>query len=377
MKRIDLNSEFPLDPELCYLNHAAVAPWPRRAAEAVARFAQDNGNRGAADYERWLETEQTLRQRLARLINAPSTRNIALQKNTSEGLSAIAWGLDWHPGDCVVISDQEFPSNRIVWESLQRLGVQVVEATLATADPEQSIIDAMDGNTRLLSVSSVQYGTGLALDLVRLGEACRERGVLFCVDAIQSLGALPFDVSQCRADFVVADGHKWMLGPEGVALFYVAEPHLERLQLHQFGWHMVRERGNYDIKTWTIASDAKRFECGSPNMLGIHGLEASLALLEEIGGERILAELMTRVGVLEQLLREHPELELITVTDRPLRSGILTFRHRTMATPALFKHLRDQQVVCAPRGGGIRFSPHFYTPLDVLERAVSLIPGKE
>lgn len=377
MKRIDLNSEFPLDPELCYLNHAAVAPWPRRAAEAVARFAQDNGNRGAADYERWLETEQTLRQRLARLINAPSTRNIALQKNTSEGLSAIAWGLDWHPGDCVVISDQEFPSNRIVWESLQRLGVQVVEATLATADPEQSIIDAMDGNTRLLSVSSVQYGSGLALDLVRLGEACRERGVLFCVDAIQSLGALPFDVSQCRADFVVADGHKWMLGPEGVALFYVAEPHLERLQLHQFGWHMVRERGNYDIKTWTIASDAKRFECGSPNMLGIHGLEASLALLEEIGGERILAELMTRVGVLEQLLREHPELELITVTDRPLRSGILTFRHRTMATPALFKHLRDQQVVCAPRGGGIRFSPHFYTPLDVLERAVSLIPGKE
>lgn len=377
MKRIDLNSEFPLDPELCYLNHAAVAPWPRRAAEAVARFAQDNGNRGAADYERWLETEQTLRQRLARLINAPSTRNIALQKNTSEGLSAIAWGLDWHPGDCVVISDQEFPSNRIVWESLQRLGVQVVEATLATADPEQSIIDAMDGNTRLLSVSSVQYGTGLALDLVRLGEACRERGVLFCVDAIQSLGALPFDVSQCRADFVVADGHKWMLGPEGVALFYVADPHLERLQLHQFGWHMVRERGNYDIKTWTIASDAKRFECGSPNMLGIHGLEASLALLEEIGGERILAELMTRVGVLEQLLREHPELELITVTDRPLRSGILTFRHRTMATPALFKHLRDQQVVCAPRGGGIRFSPHFYTPLDVLERAVSLIPGKE
>lgn len=377
MKRIDLKSEFPLDPELCYLNHAAVAPWPRRAAEAVARFAQNNARRGATDYERWLETEQTLRQRLARLINAPSTRNIALQKNTSEGLSAIAWGLDWHPGDCVLITDQEFPSNRIVWESLQRLGVQMVEAGLESADPEQAIIDAMDGNTRLLAVSSVQYGTGLTLDLVRLGQACRERGVLFCVDAIQSLGALPFDVSQCHADFVVADGHKWMLGPEGIALLYVAEAHLERLQLHQFGWHMVRERGNYDIKTWNIASDAKRFECGSPNMLGIHGLDASLALLEEIGGERIQAELMTRIGALEQQLREHPQLELITVSDRPLRSGILTFRHRTMATPALFKHLRDQQVVCAPRGGGIRFSPHFYTPLDVLERAVNLIPGKE
>ena len=374
MKTVDLQSEFPQDPDLCYLNHAAVAPWPRRTAEAVSRFAQTNATRGATDYERWLETEQSLRQRLARLINAPSTRTIALQKNTSEGLSAIAWGLDWRPGDKIVITDQEFPSNRIVWESLQVLGVEVVEAGLDTPDPEQAIINALDRETRLLSVSSVQYGTGLTLDLVRLGQACRARGILFCVDAIQSLGALPFDVTQCQADFVVADGHKWMLGPEGVALFYVAEPHLDRLRLHQYGWHMVRERGNYDVKTWNIANDARRFECGSPNMLGIHGLEASLALLEEVGTSRIRTELMTRVTALEERLRQHPQVELITATERSLRSGIITFRHRSLPTPALFKHLRDQQVVCAPRGGGIRFSPHFYTPLDVLDRAVELIP---
>ncbi len=377
MNPVDLTSEFPLEDDLCYLNHAAVAPWPRRAADALAKFAQENCQRGAAGYENWLRTEQTLRQQLQRLINAPSTRNIALQKNTSEGLSAIAWGLDWRHGDRIVITDQEFPSNRIVWESLATQGVTVVEADLATADPEQAIIDCLDARTRLLSVSSVQYGTGLTLDLVRIGRACRERGILFCVDAIQSLGALPFDVQQVGADFLVADGHKWMLGPEGLALLYVADAQIERLALHQFGWHMVKERGNYDLKTWEPAPDAKRFECGSPNMLGIVTLSASLSLLEDVGMPMVQSELLRRVRHLETLLRDRPELELITDTRRELRSGIVTFRHSTITTPALFQHLRDQQVVCAPRGGGIRFSPHFYTPLDVLERAVALIPRQE
>lgn len=373
----DLNHEFPLDDQLCYLNHAAVAPWPRRTAETVAAFARTNVHRGAADYEQWLLVEKRLRQQLARLINAPSTRNIALQKNTSEGLSTIAYGLPWQAGDHIVITDQEFPSNRIVWESLQNQGVEVVEASLDGADPEASIIACLDSRVRLLAISSVQYGSGLALDLNRLGQACRERGILFCVDAIQSLGALPFDVTACGADFVVADGHKWMLGPEGLALLYVADSQLERLALHQFGWHMVQDRGNYDIKTWTPASDAKRFECGSPNMLGVYALSASLSLLEDVGMERVQRDLLANVKLLESLLQEHPEVELITRTDRTLRSGILTFRHRSMTAQDLFQHLKQHDVVCACRGGGIRFSPHFYTQPDVLHRAVQFIPLQE
>lgn len=377
MDPVDLESEFPLAKGLCYLNHAAVAPWPRRASEALSRFALENCQRGATDYPDWLQTEHTLRQQLQRLINAPSTRNIALQKNTSEGLSAIAYGLDWQAGDRIVITDQEFPSNRIVWESLATQGVQVVETALRGDDPEQAIIDCLDARTRLLSVSSVQYGTGLTLDLVRLGRACRERNILFCVDAIQSLGALPFDVQLVGADFVVADGHKWMLGPEGLALLYVADVHIERLRLHQFGWHMVKERGNYDLKTWEPAPDAKRFECGSPNMLGVVTLSASLSLLEQVGMPTVQAELLRRVQHLETLLRDRPDLEIITDTRRALRSGIVSFRHRIIPAAKLFQQLRDQQVVCAPRGGGIRFSPHFYTPLDVIERAVGLIPRQE
>lgn len=374
---MDLRAEFPQEAALCYLNHAAVAPWPRRTADAVAAFARNNLQRGAADYEQWLHIQHRLRQQLARLINAASTRNIALQKNTSEGLSAIAWGLPWQAGDNVVITDQEFPSNRIVWESLARRGVSLTEAELDADDPEAAIIDCLTPATRLLAVSSVQYGTGLTLDLVRLGQACRERNILFCVDAIQSLGALPFDVDACKADFVVADGHKWMLGPEGIALLYVADSQLERLELHQYGWHMVQDRGNFDAKTWQTAQDARRFECGSPNMLGIYALSASLSLLEDLGMAQVQRELLKRVGMLEELIRARPELELLTRTDRPLRSGILTFRHRRMDTLALFQHLKQHEVICAPRGGGIRFSPHFYTPEDVLQRAIHHLPQQE
>lgn len=374
MPTISLEQEFPQDPSVIYLNHAAVAPWPQRTANAVNEFAAENLHRGAADYPAWLKTEQSLRNRLAKMIQAPATRNIALQKNTSEGLSAIAYGLDWQEGDKIVITDQEFPSNRIVWESLGNQGVTVVEAAVNGADPEQAIIEALDGSVRLLSVSSVQYGTGLVLNLKRLGAACADKGILFCVDAIQSIGALPFDVQLCQADFVVADGHKWMLGPEGLALFYVSDQALEKLRLNQYGWHMVQDRGNYNTKTWEIAEDAKRFECGSPNMLGAYALNASLGLLLEYGLENVQRDLMEKVAFLEQAIGQREDLELITDTRRRSRSGILTFRHRKIDSESLYRHLMAQGVVCASRGGGVRFSPHFYTPEPRLAQAIALIP---
>lgn len=369
-----LAQEFPLDPQVIYLNHAAVSPWPSRTTEAVSAFARQNMTRGAADYPQWLSTEQSMRARLAQLIHAPSTANIALQKNTSEGLSTIAYGLNWQKGDKVVISDQEFPSNRIVWESLGDKGVQVIEAHLGS-NPEQDIINELDDSVRLLSISSVQYGTGLALDLSTLGKACQQRGILFCIDAIQSIGALPFNVMDYQADFVVADGHKWMLGPEGVALFYVSDKAMDQLKLNQYGWHMVKERGNYDLKAWQIAEDATRFECGSPNMLGAYALNSSLSLLLEIGIDQVHHQLMERILYLEQLLMQRPDLTLVTDTKRPIRSGILTFKHNAMNSEKLFSELKQRGVVCACRGGGIRYSPHFYTPLAQLDKAVEFIPG--
>jgi selenocysteine lyase/cysteine desulfurase len=368
-----MHPEFELSPELIHLNHAAVGPWPRRTRLAVEDFARDNATWGSLHYPRWLQTETRLREQFARLIGAPAIDDIALLKNTSEALSVVAHGLAWKAGDEVVISDQEFPSNRIVWESLGRYGVKVVAVDLhAGTTPEQALQSACTTRTRLLSISSVQYASGLRLDLARLGRFCRQQKILFCVDAIQSLGALQMDVEAIHADFVMADGHKWMLGPEGVALFYSRSSAREQLQLHQYGWHMVEHYQDFDRKDWEIAHTARRFECGSPNMLGIHALQASLGLLLEIGLANIEQQVLDKTRQLMQLIVESENLDCLT-DSRPGRyAGIVTLRHREVPGEHLYRYLMERQVLCALRGGGVRFSPHFYTPLSHLERAVDL-----
>jgi len=371
----DLRHEFPLDEGLIYLNHAAVGVWPRRTAEAVKQFADENMCRGAQHYPAWMQREQSLRQRLAWLVGAASTEDIALLKNTSEGLSLIAAGLDWQTGDNVISSNQEFPSNRIVWESLARQGVELRQADISGEDPEAAIIACMDGQTRLLSVSSVQFAGGLRLDLKRLGEACRERGILFCVDAIQSLGALSFDAGACHADFVVADGHKWMLGPEGVALFYTHPEARERLRLTQFGWHMVEHAGDFERRDWRPAKSARRFEPGSPNTPGIHALDASLSLLQQAGMAQVEAGVLQRTAWLTEAVLHDEGFELLSPVRPERMSGIVSFRRRDLDAKehaALYRHLMQAGTVCALRGGGIRFSPHFYTPMQHLGEALTM-----
>jgi len=366
-----IESEFTLSEDICYLNHAAVSPWPKRTVDAVKCFAEENGSNGSRYYERWLKTEQLLRQQLQTLIGAAGSDEIALLKNTSEALSVVAYGLDWSAGDQIIISSQEFPSNRIVWESLRPLGVELIAVDIdSTANPEARIIDAITARTRLLSVSSVQYATGLALDLDPIGAACRRRGVVFCVDAIQSIGVKPFDVEACQADFVMADGHKWMLGAEGLALFYCRREWIERLSLRQYGWHMVEAMGDYDRSDWQPAASARRFECGSPNMLGIHALHASLSLLLQVGIETIFSCVSDKVQYLIDNIVNSGGV-ILSSREPERRAGIVTFRFDGEDIEARYRHLQENGVICALRGGGIRFSPHFYTPEAVLQRALA------
>lgn len=365
---------FQLDDDIIYLNHAAVAPWPVNTANAVKAFADENARQGSKNYELWLFREKELRQRLARLINAPASEEIALLKSTSEGLSIIAYGLPWKPGDSIVIPAEEFPSNRIVWQSLENRGVETRMIPITgIEDPEQALIDAMDSTTALLSCSSVQYATGLKLDLSRLGRACKQSGALFCVDAIQSIGALQFDTQACDADFVVADGHKWMLGPEGTALFYCKRDLITRLELKQFGWHMVEDFADFSKKDWQPNQTAQRFECGSPNMTGIVALHASTGLLLEIGMDRIEQMVLDKSAYLIEQLNALDNIELLSPVDDARRSGIVLFRKAGVDTEALYRHLQQHNVICAMRGNGIRFSPHFYTPEGMIDTAVSLL----
>lgn len=369
-----MTTYFQLDDRVIYLNHAAVSPWPLQTAQAVKDFAEENARQGSKDYALWLIREQELRQRLAQLVNAPSTDQIALLKSTSEGLSVIAYGLPWESGDNIVIPAKEFPSNRIVWQSLERSGVETRLIPVDNAnDPEQALIDAMDNRTRLLSCSSVQYASGLRLDLARLGDACRQSGTLFCIDAIQSIGALRFDVQAYHADFAVADGHKWMLGPEGSALFYCRQELIEQIELKQYGWHMVQDYSDFNQQQWQPNRTAQRFECGSPNMTGITALHASLGLLLETGMDEVERLVLEKSAYLTKKLAALDKTEILSPQGDNRRSGIVLFRKTDVDTGALYRYLQEHNVICAMRGSGIRFSPHFYTSQDKMDAAVSLV----
>lgn len=366
--------EFPLTDELIYLNHAAVAPWPKRTGEAVIKFAEQNTRYGSHFYLDWMKKENELRTQLQALLNAPSADDIALVKNTSEALSFVAYGLPWQAGDNIVSSNQEFPSNRLPWESLANQGVEFRQADLASAEtPEDALFALVDNNTRLLTISSIQFASGLRMDLERIGEFCKQHDILFCIDAIQSLGTVQFDVQAYHADFVMADGHKWMFGPEGLGVFYTTPEARDKLKLTQYGWHMMKDTHNYENKPWEVHPTARRFECGSPNMLSIHALSASLSLLLETGMAAVEALVFEKSDYIKEAVAKNDQLSLLSQQQNLLKSGIVTFKHQTITNDILYNHLQKNSVVCALRGGGIRFSAHFYNTFDEIDRAFAII----
>ncbi len=370
--------EFPFASGILHLNHAGVGPWPRRTMTAIREFTEENMTIGTLHYAGWEQNILRLRGSLRGLIGAASSDEIALTKNTSEGISIVAYGLDWRPGDNVVVGRWEFPSNRLAWESLaRRFGVEVrlvEDENLAVEDenPERALLACMDDNTKLLAVSSIQYATGCRMDLARIGQACKRHGSLLCVDAIQSLGAAPFDAQAVGADFVCADGHKWLLSPEGTGIFYCRRECLETLKLNQFGWHMTDAPGDYESRGWCNAPDATRFECGSLNHLGFAALAASLELLHQTGFKTVFRAVEEKVSyLLDQV--DKSRFEILTPQAPHRRGGILTVRCSDTDNKALFSHLSAHGVLCARRAGGIRLSPHFYTPQAVLDRALELL----
>lgn len=206
--------QFPITERLIYLNHAAVSPLPRRSAEAIKRLADDTLEYGSLHYDQWLDTYEQLRVVAARMIGA-ERGEIALVKNTSEGIATVAMGLDWRPGDRIVAFREEFPANRNPWMRLEGQRAEVV--WLSITDSLDTIDRAASG-AKLLAISFVQYLSGFRADMKAIGEICRRRGCFFLVDAIQGLGAFPLNVRESNIDALAADGHKWMLGPEGCGI---------------------------------------------------------------------------------------------------------------------------------------------------------------
>jgi len=368
-----LQQPFQLDENIIHLNHAAVGPWPMATRDTLYQFAEENVRLGSQRYANWIETEALLRSQLKQLINADSTDEIAILKNTSEGLSVIAQGINWSAGDNIIIPAGEFPSNRIVWQALAEQGVETRLINIDDTDcAEKHLIAAMDANTKLVSCSSVQYASGLMLDLAIVGKACREHNSLFCVDAIQSLGAIQFDVNAVQADFVVADGHKWLCAPEGTALFYCRQNVMSQLQLKQHGWRMVDNPLDFKQTDWQPAKTAQRFECGSPNMMGIAALSCSLGLLLDIGLEKVETQVLTNTQYLFEQLSTLENIEILTNQTTGKYAGIVTFQRTDVDNERLYEYLQNNGVICALRGG-IRFSPHFHTSMQTIDSAIDYV----
>jgi len=365
-------AEFPVAARLLYLNHAGVSPIPASSASAGVRLLHQYRDEGAFQLRKWVEESEAVRGRFARLIGS-SSDEVAFIKNTSEGISFIAAGFPWKEGDNLVTANVEFPANIYPWLRLEahNIEVRMVQAKEGRVLRED-LISACDGKTRLVALSSVEFANGFRNDLPGIGEYCQKQGIFFFVDAIQSLGVIPMDVKAYGIDALAADGHKWMLSPEGIGGFYISREVMEMVEPVVLGWHSVRNRFDFEQYDFRLSPDARRFEPGSFNTLGLAVFGASLDLLLSIGVERIWERVRRLTDeAIESALRAG--YEVVSPRNPEERSGIVTFRIPGTDPKKLWKSLLSRNSVCSPRDGGIRISPHFYNTSEEIARFFEIV----
>jgi selenocysteine lyase/cysteine desulfurase len=371
--------EFPITDSHVFLNHAGVAPSSTRVAGEVHRWMHQLAHLGRPSFEEWEAEAQLCRERFARLIGADPAE-IAFVRNTSHGLSLIASGMDWRPGDRVAVATAvEYPSNVYPWEDLRRRGVVALDPIEAHegAVGVEAVGAALRPRTRVVAISSAQYGSGAVTDLEGLGRLCGERGVLLCVDGIQTVGVLPLDVKRAGVHALAADSHKWMLGVMGIGALFIDRSVLGDVRPVLLGWRSMVDGWDFDRARFELLPDAGRYEEGSLPYPLIAGFAAALDLLHEVGVERIA----DHVAALVQHLAEGLEAMGCDVgPPPPYRRHIVTLRHRDVDSHEIEERLARAAIVASVRRGAVRLSPHFYnTPAEmdtVLAEVRELLQGR-
>ncbi len=365
-----LDREFPVRRNLVYFNHAAVAPLPRRVAEAMIAHIESVRDLGAAGWRDWFSMIDATREKAASFIGA-STAEVAFLPNTSWGLNLVARSFPWKEGDNVVTDDMEFPSNLYPWAMLESRGVECRKAKNREGRVTvEDIAGALDAHTRVVAVSWVAFHNGWVYPLAEIGGLCRERGILFVVDGIQGLGALPMDVRAAHVDVLVADAHKWLYGAEGGAVFYVSEAARERVPPIAAGWWNVKTRDRYLDYSLDLHASARRYEPGTLPADHVAGLSASIDLLNAMGADTVRRRILEIVTVLRDGLRARG---WTIASPEPLASGILAARHPALDARSVAKALEERAVIVSPREGAVRFSPHAGNDVAEAARALAAI----
>lgn len=360
-------AEFPVSERWAYLDHAAIAPLPKRAANAMRAWVDEQEANGCINWMNWRNTLEHVRRQSAALLHA-DPGEIAFITSTTMGIGLVAEGFPWQDGDNVVTASEEYPSNLFPWMNLRSRGVET------RAVPSQGgrilvddLLAVIDDRTRVLAISHVEFSSGFRNDLDTLASACHERGVALFVDAIQGLGPLTIDVSKTPIDFLAADGHKWLLGPEGAGILYIRSNWIETLRPILVGSNSVTSSYNDPEPAFTLKPNAGRWEGGCYNMAGLLGFGESLAMFLEIGPDVVSERVLDRAAGVRERARSAGWT--VVSSDRPGEdSGIVVLDRAETDSNEVARSLRASGVAVSCRRGLLRVSPHFYSTDDDLDR---------
>ena len=366
----------PIAERLAYFDHAAVAPLPTPTREAIRKWLEQATLEGDTVWPEWAARLEEVRAAAARLINAQPAE-IALVPNTTTGIGLVAEGYPWQAGDNVVTLANEFPSNQYPWMNLASRGVETRRVPVDDGSVDlDRLAAACDSRTRIVSLSWVGYATGWRVDVRQVADVCRRAGCLFFLDAIQGLGVFPIDVEASGVDFLAADGHKWMLGPEGAGILFIKQEHLTLLRPLNVGWNSVVQGTDYTRVEPNLRPTAARYEGGSQNMVGFIGLGASLDLLMSLGVGPQASPVADHVlSITDYACERLEQLGATFLGPRTgaHRSGIVTFQLPGRDANDLRRRLQVAGIITRCRAGGLRISPHGYNTRDEVDRMVDTV----
>lgn len=369
-----IRDDFPVKQQFAYLNNASIGALSTKVVAAVNRFLVDVQDHGRLHYPEWCRyADTTIKAQVGALIGADSAE-LAFVKNTTEGILIVANGLDWRPGDNVIIADIEYPSNVYCWMNLARRGVTIKWVKARAGRILLEDIDAaIDARTRVVSLSAVQFSNGFRFDLERLGALCQSRRVLLNLDAIQWVGALALDLRRCHVDFLSFGGHKWLLAPIGTGIFYCRRDAMRHIHPPNVGYHSVDKSEDHMDYELVFRPNAGRFEEALVNFPGIWGLEAAVQLHSVLGPsneERYILDL----NALAERGLEAKGYQIVSPRGEGEISGILSFRHPAVPPERIAERLQAAKINLAIRGGNLRISPSVYNDETEIGRLLEALP---
>lgn len=369
MNKEQARSFFPyLDNGIIYFNHAATGPVSKLVKDRISNLLDEKSNNNFDDYEAFLNVASETKELLAKLLNCEADR-IAFVDNTTNGLNILAQSMHWEKGDRILLNDVEFPANVYPYLNLKQKGVEIdfVKSINGIVTAEQ-IIDSIKPQTKLVSVSFVQFLSGYKIDLKKIGSYCRKNNIVFCVDAIQGLGAVNLDVEESSIDFLSCGTQKWMLGLHGLGFIFIKESLQQKINPAFIGWLSVNDSWNLLDYKFALKSSADVFQGGTLNTFGIYALNSSLKLFTEFGFDKVETEVIKNSRYfIKRLLNSGFEPILKNCSESEL-SGIVTIKPEN--PELVLSKLLKRKIFCALREKYIRFSPHFYNTSQEIDAVV-------